>query len=105
MVGQSNERWNPQFCRKYSTVVLKAGQGQIVNLAEMLRTDGALQTEGAGLTYAVFSHTGQSLHNAYPEYQARVESSALGDLEPVGIVVIGDDEPVRQATKKFSMLR
>lgn len=84
---------------KYSTVVLKGGEGQIISLAQQL------QDQHPPLFYAVFSKLGQGLHNAYTEYQNSVMSKSFEQLGAAGIVIVGDDEKVRLVTKKFSLLQ
>lgn len=44
---------------KYSTVILKAGENQLLNLAK------SLQDNTGELNYVVFSKTGQLLNNAF----------------------------------------
>jgi hypothetical protein len=84
---------------QYSTVLLSAGRGQLINLVERIRS------AGEGLTWVLFTELGQGLHNAYPEYQARVRSSTTADLGPVGLVLVGEDEAVRAITRKYSVLK
>lgn len=84
---------------KYSTVVLKGGEEQIISLAQQL------QDQHSPLFYAVFSRLGQGLHNAYTEYQNSVTSKSFKQLGAAGIVIVGDDEKVRLVTKKFSLLQ
>ncbi len=83
---------------RYSTVLLKAGRGQLLNLVHHIQKED-------GLHCVVFSQTGQGLHNAFPEYHQRVTTSTTEDLVPVGVAVAGDDPVVRSITKKFSLLR
>ncbi len=84
---------------KYSTVVLKGGEGQIISLAQQLKD------QHPPLFYAVFSKLGQGLHNAYAEYQNSVTSKSFEQLGAAGIVIVGDDEKVRLVTRKFSLLQ
>lgn len=83
---------------RYSTVVLKAGSGQIANLAKSLK-------ESETISSCVFTATGQSLNNQFELYQEQIQKSDLENLKPVGIVVSGPDEEVRAVTKKFSLLK
>lgn len=84
---------------QYSTVVLKAGAGQLANLVRSVRS------QHPDLTCVVFSRTGQGLHNRFEEYQASVQASDIEQLEAVGVLLSGSDEEVRVATKKFSLLK
>lgn len=84
----------------WSTVLLEAnGQGQLLNFAEKVKA------EQPALTVVLFSQLGQGLHNAFGEYQAQMSSKTTAELNPVGGVVVGGDAEVRQATKKFSLLK
>jgi len=83
---------------KFSTVVLKAGQIQLLNTARTISAD-------PNLSVILFTQLGQGLHNAYEEYSKTITSSSVEQLQPVGFVVVGPDEAVRAATKKFSLLQ
>ena len=82
----------------YSTVILKGGQGKLINFAQ---TTKQLYPE---ITCILFSRVGQGLHNAFPEYRAQIMSKATEELQPVGVIVVGEDEKIREITKKFSLL-
>jgi hypothetical protein len=78
---------------RHSTVILKGGSGQLKALADELQADQ--------MQYCVFSSLGQSLNNEFDIYQQRLASEPV-DL--VGVGLYGDDQSVRSATKKFSLL-
>lgn len=83
---------------RYSTVILKAGANQLISLAKSL-------SEGEnGLQSLAFSKVGQSLNNAFEQYSREVGSLSTEELQPVGVIVWGEDETVRAATKKFSVM-
>lgn len=82
---------------KFSTVVLKGGSGQIVNLAKQLANDKSVIS-------IVFTALGQSLNNKFEDYAASLSNSSLETAEPVGIVLSGEDTEIRKLTKKFSLL-
>ena len=85
---------------RYSTVLLEAnGVESLLNFANRIKA------EFATLTCFVFSQTGQGLNNAFEQYQAELANKTTAELIPIGIVVAGDDVLVRQATKKFSLLK
>jgi len=84
----------------YSTVLLEANSvTQIVNLVTNLKN------EFKNLQYVLFSRKWQSLNNEFETYRQIVSNSSLEELEPVWIAVFGEDEEVRLATKKFSLLK
>jgi hypothetical protein len=83
---------------KFSTVILKAGQNQLLNTARTM-------SENSDLTVVLFTQLGQGLHNAYDEYSKTIKHSSIEQLQPAGLVVVGTDEVVRAATKKFSLLQ
>lgn len=84
----------------WSTVLLEAnGPGQLLNFIQKVKA------EQPGLTIIVFSGVGQGLHNAFDEYRALVASKTTAELNPVGVIVVGEDAEVRSATRKFSVLR
>ena len=79
---------------RHSTVVLRAGPGQLSTLAQAARE--------AGISSCVFSSIGQRLNNAFDEYKAQLERTAAVEL--VGVGLVGDHETIRVLTKKFSVL-
>lgn len=84
---------------QYSTVLLKAGQGQILNLVNQIKTDKLpVQT-------VLFTEVGQKLHNAYDIYQQNIKENTTEALKPVGIGLVGGDEDIRNITKKFSLFK
>lgn len=83
---------------QFSLVVLKGTRGQLLNVAHSL-------TQDPSLTVVAFSRLGQGLHNAYEEYSTTIHQRHTPDLEPVGLVISGNDGAVRAATKKFSLLQ
>ncbi|VDG19402.1 DUF2000 family protein [Lactiplantibacillus mudanjiangensis] len=82
---------------KNSTVVLKAGFGQITNLAMKLSADDTVES-------LVFTAKGQSLSNRFEEYAEIVSDNDLATLKPVGLIMTGEESVIRQLTKKFSIL-
>lgn len=85
---------------QYSLVVLKAGQGQIVNLITHLKKKGDSQVD-----YVTFSRFGQSLQNEYDKYKNQIRTNETDQLQPVAVVVSGYDPEVRMLTKKFSLFQ
>lgn len=83
---------------KYSTVILKGGAGQIMSLAKQLATNSDVSS-------FVFTALGQSLNNKFRKYADTISQSSLADTRPIGVILSGDDEKVRQLTKKFSLLQ
>lgn len=84
---------------RYSTVILKAGENQLINLAKLCSDDSG------GLSHVVFSQTGQSLNNAFEQYAVEIASMELEATKVVGVIVWGEDDQVRAATKKFSVMK
>lgn len=82
---------------RISTVILKAGQGQLLNLATHVQT---LEQE---VNFFVFSEIGQGLNNRFPEYQELVKQSSTADSKIIGIILIGEEEAIKPITKKFSL--
>jgi len=83
---------------QYSTVILKAGQGQLLNLANQIKESYK------EVSCVVFSEIGQNLHNRFAEYQQLISSSITEDTKIVGAIVVGDEEIIKPLTKKFSLL-
>lgn len=52
-----------------------------------------------------FTRLGQELHNAFTEYQQRLAELHTSADVLVGVAVFGDDEVVREASRKFSLLK
>lgn len=84
---------------RFSTVILKAGENQLINLTK------SCSTENEELNYVVFSQTGQSLNNAFEQYAGEIASMDLEATKVVGVIVWGADDVVRTATKKFSVMK
>ncbi|WP_440115570.1 DUF2000 family protein [Paenibacillus sp. QZ-Y1] len=84
---------------QYSTVILKAGENQLINLVKSCSDDSG------GLSHIVFSQTGQSLNNAFEQYADQISSMELEATKVVGVIVWGEDEMVRAITKKFSVMK
>jgi hypothetical protein len=84
---------------KYSTVILKAGENQLLNLLQALRADDS------GLSHAVFSQTGQLLNNVFEQYAEEISAKQTEETKVVGVIIWGDDERVRSTTKKYSVLK
>lgn len=80
---------------KFSTVILKAGEGQILNLVQSLNSDESK------IKSVVFSKTGQSLNNAFEQYALEISSLTTEESRILGVIVWGEDELVRSATKKI----
>lgn len=85
---------------QWSVVLLEANSpAQLVNFL------GTVREQQPALFVAVFTTTGQGLHNAFAEYAATIAGKATADLSPSGVLVSGDDAAVRAITKKFSVLK
>ncbi|WP_219845168.1 DUF2000 family protein [Paenibacillus sp. PCH8] len=68
---------------QYSTVILKAGENQLINLVKSCSDDSG------GLSYVVFSQTGQSLNNAFEQYASEIAAMELEATKVVGVIVWG----------------
>jgi hypothetical protein len=84
---------------QYSTVLLKAGQGQMINLVQQIKT------ENIPVRNVLFTEVGQKLHNQYDIYQQNIRANTTEALKPVGVGLVGSDEDVRRITKKFSLFK
>ncbi|MFF2016807.1 DUF2000 family protein [Paenibacillus sp. NPDC058177] len=84
---------------QYSTVILKAGENQLHTLIKLLPIDAA------ELKCIVFSQIGQSLNNAFDQYSLEISSKETEETKIVGVIVWGEEELVRVATKKYSVLK
>lgn len=80
---------------RFSTVVLKAGSGQLAKLAQRLAGDESVSSVS-------FSRVGQGLHNRFDYYRSVLSATTAVDLAGVGIA--GEDHYVRALTKPFSIL-
>jgi len=80
-----------------NTVVLDGGREQLLSLIS--------GTENCDVSCIVFSSTGQSLSNNYPEYQKQISSMDTRSTNIVGVGISGDDITVRGLTKKFSLTK
>lgn len=83
---------------QYSTIILKAGQGQIIKLIDTAKS------ETQGVSCVVFTKIGQGLHNSFHEYQKQIRVSTTIESNPVGVLLAGDEEIIKALTKKFSLL-
>ena len=90
---------NQHAAIKYSSVILKAGSGQLLNLPSLIKKNYPT------IRCFIFSRTGQRLNNEFEQYRVLITQSETEKLEPVGIALVGDDSLVRKATKKFSILQ
>ncbi|WP_421121710.1 DUF2000 family protein [Aquihabitans daechungensis] len=84
----------PHAAIRYSTVILKAGAGQLDNLSRRLSDDDRV-------AFCCFSTLGQSLNNAFDEYAATL---AVSEPELAAVGLSGDDPVVRELTRAFSVL-
>ncbi|MFM9280271.1 DUF2000 family protein [Paenibacillus jiagnxiensis] len=84
---------------KYSTVILKAGENQLLNLLQTLPADNS------GLSHAVFSKNGQLLNNAFEQYAEEISAKQTEETKVVGVILWGEEELVRSTTKKYSVLK
>ena len=78
-------------------VVLDGGSGQLLSLINDVRENE--------LVYSVFSSTGQSLSNNYPEYRQQISSMDTKAAGIIGVGLAGEDSIVRLLTKKFSLMK
>lgn len=88
----------PHATINFSTVVLKCGNLSLINFTKNL-------ADRSDVCCVVFSRTGQELNNEYQRYKDRIEASALEDTTPIGVGIYGDENEVKQLTKKFSLLK
>lgn len=86
----------PHAAIRFSTVVLKAGSGQLLSLADRLTTSADCPA------YCCFSAIGQELNNAFQAYTTALTSS---DPDLVGVGICGPDQEVRALTRTFSLLQ
>jgi hypothetical protein len=85
---------------RFSSVLLEAnGTESLLNFARRVKA------EFPTLTSFLFTQTGQGLNNAFEQYKTEISTKSTESLSPVGIIVAGEDDLVRQATKKFSLLK
>ncbi len=85
----------PHVAIRHSTVLLKAGPGQLDNLAAKLLAEN-------WQTFSCFSTLGQSLNNAFNEYKRLLSTESEVGL--VGVGLYGADPAVRRMTKSYSTL-
>ena len=78
-------------------VVLDGGKEQLLSLVN--------NAVGCDVACVVFSSTGQSLSNNYPEYQKQISSMDTRSTDIVGVGIVGEDSTVRTLTKKFSLVK
>ena len=83
---------------QYSTIVLKAGSGQLVNLIQQAKEDPEVSC-------IVFTGIGQGLHNQFDEYKKQLSQIPTKGSSPVGVALSGDEEVIKKLTKKFSLLQ
>lgn len=83
---------------QYSTVLLKAGSNQLLNLVK------SLPSAAPELSSLVFSQVGQQLNNAFEQYLIEINSKDTEQTKVVGIIIWGEDDLVRKITKKYSIL-
>jgi hypothetical protein len=83
---------------QYSTVILRAGGGQLLNLIQQARVV-------PDITVIAFTTIGQSLHNKFEKYKQQLGQVTTDESTPVGVAISGDEEVVKQLTKKFSLLQ
>lgn len=84
---------------KYSTIILKAGSGQLLNLIEQAKE---YSNEVSCIT---FTGIGQGLHNQFEEYKSRLSKVSTNESSPVGVILSGEEDILKQLTKKFSLLQ
>lgn len=80
-----------------NVVILDSSANQLLTLIE--------QAQKSNVICNVFSATGQSLSNNYPEYQQIIASSDTENTKVVGVGIYGEDEIVKLLTKKFSLAK
>jgi hypothetical protein len=83
---------------KFSTVILKGGENQLVQLAK------SLSRNGEGIRCVAFSRVGQGLHNAFEQYSSQIASMDTETAKVAGLILWGEEEAVRQLTKKYSVM-
>jgi Protein of unknown function (DUF2000) len=80
-----------------NVAILKAnGAEQLVNTYDSLHDE-------IDLTKLLFSEHGQLTSNNVELYLACLSETETRSLVPVALIVAGDDDKVRKATKKFSL--
>lgn len=80
-----------------SAVILKAGQGQLLNFVKNVKEIYP------GVLCIAFSQIGQTLNNKVQEYSELIENSTTEDSKIVGAIVVAEEELVKTLTKKFSL--
>lgn len=83
----------------YNTILLAAEQKFLMKFAQKV------YQEYSDITCIMFTQVGQNLHNAFVEYQHQIRTLPAEELNPIGVIVIGEDETVRAVTKRFSILK
>jgi hypothetical protein len=82
-----------------STVILKAGQGQLVNLVNIIKN------ADLNIFTLVFSQIGQNLHNRFDEYAELLKKKTKEETGIIGLLIIGEEENLHPITKKYSLFQ
>lgn len=83
---------------RHNVVILQGNLRTILSASQMANSKPSVYA-------CLFSRRGQLSSNAYDTYALEIASRHLAELEPVGLLIVGDDQEVRPLTKKFSVLR
>jgi len=84
---------------RFSTIVLEAGEGQLLKLSLQVKK------EHQAVICVAFSKIGQNLHNAFEIYRDQISSCSTENTQLVGLILLGQDNEIRDLTKKFSLLK
>ena len=79
-------------------VVLDGGSEQLLSLIDTAKNND-------DIVCCVFSSTGQSLSNSYPEYQKNISTMDTRSTGIIGVGLVGDDTVLKPLTKKFSLVK
>ena len=86
----------PHSAVRWNVIVLKTkSSGQLRTLVEAAKVEP--------VELVVFSRSGASLSNSFPEYEALVKAARTEDLEVTGVGLFGPDAVVRALTRSFSV--
>ncbi|MCU7805719.1 MAG: DUF2000 family protein [Candidatus Thiodiazotropha sp. (ex Lucinoma borealis)] len=84
----------------FSTIVLQASSPtQLANFAKKISADCD------HVNLVAFSRSGQQLNNQPDQHRSEISTKRLHEVEPLGLAIFGDDQQVRQLTKRFSVFR
>lgn len=82
---------------KFSTIILRGQENEIMDFCLNLSNNKLLQE----LNAIIFTREGQQLNDEFHEYKKAVQSKQLIDLHPLGIIIAGNMNCVKELTRNF----